>query len=121
MLWLGGERTEHVAKKLGIVSSTVTPIIREVSRVICSTFSDAVVPPRTEQEIRKVMKGFEDIAGMPYCTGAIDGSHIHWRKCPGEQKIEYRCYKGFPSVVLFGVSDAERRFLYVDVYLPGVL
>lgn len=34
---------------------------------------------------------------------------------------EYRCYKGFPRVVLFAVCDVARRFLFADVGLPGVL
>ena len=31
----------------------------------------------------------------------------------------YRCYKGYPSIVLFTVIDARRRLLYCDYGIPG--
>lgn len=120
-MWLGGERCEHVASRLGIGASTMTPIIRKVSRAIGEEFSNSIKLPRTKNKLASVMNGFKAISGLPYCVGAIDGSQIRWITCPKDQKLDYRCYKGFTSVVLFGVCDAQRRFLFADVCLPGVI
>lgn len=67
------------------------------------------------------MNGFEKLSELPYCVGSIDESHVKWRNCQTDQRFEYRCYKHLTSVVLFGVSDADGRFLCVDICLPGFL
>lgn len=67
------------------------------------------------------MNGFQAIAGLPYCVGAVDGTHVPCTGCPNYQYYEYRSYKGFTSIVVFSVSDARRRFLYSDVEQPGVV
>lgn len=67
------------------------------------------------------MKGFQDIRGLPYCVGAVNSTNIRWLTCPDGQFYEYRCYKEHPSVVIFAVVTANRRFIYVDVGRPGVL
>eukprot|EP00171_Calliarthron_tuberculosum_P002949 IDg2949t1 len=76
--------------------------------------------PVSMSEIASVMNGFEAIAGLPYCVGAIDGTHIPWKKCPKSQHYEYRCYKGFESIVVLALSTAGRRIIYADVGNPGV-
>jgi len=82
---------------------------------------DKVRLPQTEQEVAFVMKGFENIRGLPYCTGAVDGTHVKWLSCPQEQFYEYRCYKGYPSIIIFPVVSADRRFIFADVGRPGFL
>ena len=101
--------------------STVTPLIRNVAVAIIEYFGYEIRLPKTEQEYATVMRGFQNIAGLPHCVGAVDGSHIPWTACPSEQYFEYRCYKRFTSLVFFGVSDAQRRFIYVDCGFPGVM
>lgn len=121
LMWTGGDTYEAVASTLGVGPSTVGCIVKEVSRAICATYSTEIHLPRAWDELQKVMNGFQSIAGLPYCVGAVDGSHIKWTACPTAQFYAYRCYKGFTSVVLFGVADSRRKFIYVDVCLPGVL
>lgn len=58
---------------------------------------------------------------MPYCVGEVDGTHVKWLTCPNEQFYEYRCYKGYPSIVIFAVVDAHVCFLYADTGRSGVL
>eukprot|EP00171_Calliarthron_tuberculosum_P003968 IDg3968t1 len=111
----------RVASQLGMGPSTVMESVREVSRAICTLYSDYVKLPSTASEIGSLMNGFERIAGLPYCVGAIDGTHIPWKKCPASQFYEYRCYKGFESLILFALSSADRRIIYADIGAPGVL
>jgi len=110
-----------VATQLGIGASTVNNCVKEVSLKICSTFQDKINFPSEEQEIAQVMRGFQGLRGLPFCVGAIDGTHVKWLMCPETQFYEYRCYKGYANIVLFAVATAERRFTFVDIGRPGVL
>ena len=121
LMYTGSATFQAVASQLGIGPSSVSSIVKGVSREICSHFQNSVHFPTGETELASIMKRFEEIAGLPYCCSAVDGSHIRWRECPDEQFYEYRCYKGYPSIVLFAVSTADRKFIYVDVGRPGVL
>ena len=67
------------------------------------------------------MKGIESLSGLPYCVGVVDGCNIPLMSCPDSQYYDYRCYKGFPSLVLFAVTYENGRFLYCDYGLPGVM
>ena len=87
---------------------------------MCENYAPVVRLPETLTEIQSVMSGFKSLAGLPYCCGSIDGSHVRWNACPAEQYLDYKCYKHFPSLLIFAVSDAHRRFRYVDVDAPGV-
>ena len=116
-MYTGNATCEAVASQLGISESSVSNILKEVSRAKWSQFQDCVHFPK----YASVMKGFEEIAGLPYYFAAVEGSHIKWLVCPDEQFYEYRCYKRYPSIVLFDVSPADRRFIYVDVGRPGGL
>lgn len=121
LVWSGGAKCSIVANTLGIGTSTVPGLIREVSREICTHFRDVVFLPTSDADIKGVMDGFKRISGLPHCVGAIDGCHVRWHACPISQWYEYRCFKNYPSVIIFAVCDAARRFTYADVCLPGVL
>lgn len=76
LMHCGGASCETVATELGIGSSTVNAAVKEVSKFICSTLKDKVQFPFTEHQLSSVMQGFEDIRVLPYCFGAVDGTHI---------------------------------------------
>ena len=111
----------RVANQLGMGLTSVLDCVRVVPRAICQMFRSVLQLPNTEGELSTIMNGFQKIAGLPYCVGAVDGTHIPWRGCPSSQYYEYRCYKGFESLVLFAVSSADRKIIYADVGQPGVL
>lgn len=111
----------RVANQLGMGPSSVHTAVRDVSRAICSEFASNLSLPTSTSEIASIMKGFQQIAGLPYCVGAIDGSHIPWKRCPSSQFYEYRCYKGFESVIIFALASADRRIIYADIGSPGVM
>lgn len=102
----------RVASQLGMGASTVLVCVLEVSRVICSSYSDSVQLPTTTSQIASLMEGFKCIAGLPYCVGAIDGTHIPWKNCPVEQYYEYRCYKKFQSFIMLALASSDRRIIY---------
>jgi len=113
LMYSSNRTASEVADQLGLGSSSVMDMTKEVSRVICTSYSNNIRLPTTAGSLAHVMEGFKKIAGLPYCVGAIDGTHIPWLRCPKEQYFEYRCYKGFTSLVTFAVSDANRRFVFL--------
>ncbi len=65
----------------------MTPIIWSVLYAVGDCYRDSIALPKTETEIGKIMKGFKDIAGLPYCVGSIDRSHVNWTACPSDQYL----------------------------------
>jgi len=68
-----------------------------------------------------VIAGFEGIRRLLYCTIEVNRTHVKWFLCSKEQYYEYRCYKGFLSVVVFAVTTATRKFTHADIGRPSVL
>lgn len=115
-----GECTKHVATQLGLVVSTVIVTVEEVFRLLCEQFQEEVRFPVAKDNVAKVIDGFNATAGLPYCVGAIDGTHIKWHWCPQEQYYEYQYYKRYPSFVIFVVCTADREVTDAQVGKCGV-
>ena len=95
--------------------------MHEVAKEMCDGYRDSISFPTELGEVHAVMEGFKEIAGLPYCVGAIDRTHIRWPMCPEAQFFQYRLYKNFASIVLFACCTADRRFTFVDIDKPVVL
>lgn len=70
--------------------------------------------PSNESEWRKIEEGFNNMWQFPHTLGAIDGKHIRIKRPPHAGSDFYN-YKGYQSIVLLAVVDAQSRFIYVDV------
>lgn len=74
--------------------------------------------PSTAQEWLQVSNDFYKLWNFPNCLGAMDGKHIQF-KAPRWYGSYFYNYKGFNSIVLLAVVDANYRFLVVDVGCNG--
>lgn len=74
--------------------------------------------PKTEQEWEAIEEQFNSRWQLPHCIGALDGKHIRIAK-PHHSGSQYINYKGFFSIVLMAVVNADYQFLYVDVGAEG--
>jgi hypothetical protein len=66
----------------------------------------------------KNCKGFESVRNFPNCGGALDGKHVAIVK-PTIEGSYYFNYKGYHSVVLLGLVDANLTFIMTDVGCNG--
>ena len=102
-----------------VAFNTISIFIPEVCQAIIDEFSaEVMVCPVTPETWKRVSEGFRTRWNFPHCVGAIDGKHVAIR-CPRNAGPVYFNYKGFHSIVLLALVDAEYKFLYVDIGASG--
>lgn len=94
--------------------TTVANIVSEISEYIWNSLYERHMPIPSKKDFRKIAKDFYEIWNFPNCIGALDGKHIRMR-CPNNSGSMYFNYKGYFSIVLQALVDANYRFINVDV------
>ena len=117
--------TGHKLKQVGwhfrVPHNTISVIISETCAAIIHEFANEVVKmPTTPAEWKRVADEFAAKWQFPHCLGAIDGKHVALRKPPYSGTTFYN-YKGFFSIVLMAICDADYKFLYAAVGAEGSL
>ncbi|XP_055840635.1 putative nuclease HARBI1 [Episyrphus balteatus] len=70
------------------------------------------------EQWNQIANQFEARWHFPLCIGALDGKHVAFRASKTDGSLYYN-YKGFNSVVLLAMCDAEYKFLFVDIGCNG--
>ncbi|XP_039284058.1 protein ALP1-like [Nilaparvata lugens] len=109
-----GESYRSLAFAYRIHYSWISKAISKCLESIVKKFLHVVMPEPTEEQFKKISADFERLWNYPMCCGAIDGKHIRI-VCPPKSGSLYFNYKGFFSVVLLAIVDAQYRFVAVDV------
>ncbi|XP_061516009.1 putative nuclease HARBI1 [Anopheles gambiae] len=91
----------------------IAQIVMEVCKCIREALRDYVKTPCSRHEWLDISEQFERRWNFPHAIGAIDGKHVRIRK-PNHGGSEYFNYKGFNSIVLMDVVDANYNFLCAD-------
>lgn len=99
--------------------NTISLVVKEVCRAIILEYAVEVIQcPTTEQEWRDIAELFERRWNFPHALGALDGKHVAMRQPRGGGSRYYN-YKGYHSIILMALVDADYKFLWVDVGTAG--
>ncbi|XP_068212667.1 uncharacterized protein [Palaemon carinicauda] len=102
-----------------IEASTISKFISKVCKAIIVVYKDEVLHcPKTGEEWKEAAARFSSRWNYHNCVGAVDDKLIAMKKLPNAGFCYYN-YKGFHSVVLMAMVDANYKFLYVDARAEG--
>ena len=107
----------YSAMKYGwrVPHNTQSLIVREVCQAIIDEYMpDVMTCPTTPERWRAISDKFLKRWNFPHTCGALDGKHIAC-KCPPKSGSQYFNYKGFYSVVLMDLVDADYKFIWADI------
>lgn len=90
--------------------------MREVCFAIWTELQLECIPIPDKTKWESIAQKFETIANVPNCLGAVDGKHVRIVHPLNSMHINY---KGYSSIVLMAVADAEYRFVYANVGAYG--
>ena len=114
-----GESFTSLQYQFRISASTLSLIIPEVCDAIFKVLQDDYMRcPTTSDEWLRIAKIFKDRWQLPHCLGAVDGKHIQILH-PPHSGSEFFNYKGFYSIVLMAIVDADYKFIFADVGCQG--
>ena len=102
----------------GISQASVSRCISNVSAAICSLASEHIVFPRGSDAEKQTMAGFHDIAHFPSVLGCVDGTQIAIIS-PRQHENIYVCRKGYHSINVQVICDADLKWLNVVAKWPG--
>ena len=106
------------AKTYGIHESTPSIIVREFCAAIKKHLKPLVIEKQFKTTLSRIAAEFEELRGLPYVIGAVDGSHIPIIASPIDP-TSYYCRKGFYSALLQGVVDSKCKFWDYDFGWAG--
>ena len=98
-----------------VARNTISIFVPEVCQEIVDEYKgDVISCPTTQCEWRAIAEEFQRKWNVPHACGALDGKHIAIR-CPAKTGSLFHNYKGFFSVVLLALVDADYKFLWIDI------
>ncbi|XP_054259855.1 uncharacterized protein LOC128984546 [Macrosteles quadrilineatus] len=106
----------HIYYRLGL--STISCIIREVTKEIWISLKNECIPVITAEQWKCISNDFESVTNYPNCVGALDGKHVRLTK-PWNSGSMYYNYKNYFSVVLLAMCDANYQFTFIDAGAYG--
>ncbi|XP_062602287.1 uncharacterized protein LOC134263958 [Saccostrea cucullata] len=114
-----GDTYQSLVYLYRIPKQTLSTIIPETCTAIYNVLKERYLKvPSTPEEWERIANDFEMKWNFPNCIGAIDGKHITIRNPVGSGSRFYN-YKGFYSIVLMAVVDADYNFIYIDIGCNG--
>lgn len=99
--------------------NTVSVIVPEVCQAIIDEYGEeALDTPVSPEQWVEISRDFLKWWNVPNALGALDGKHIRIR-CPRKGGSHYYNYKGFHSIILLALADANYKFRWVDIGANG--
>lgn len=98
-----------------VAHNTMSGLIVDVCQALVDVLEPEFVKLPTEaEEWQQVALAFQQKWQFPHTLGALDGKHIRIKK-PPHSGSTYHNYKGFDSIVLMALVDAQYRFLWTQI------
>lgn len=114
-----GDSYRSLAYNFRVAHNTISTFIPEVCSAIYDEYKEEVFSlPSTPDQWQQIADQFRRRWNFHHTCGAIDGKHVSIRK-PEKSGSLYYNYKGFCSIVLLGVADAEYKFIWANVGANG--
>ena len=114
-----GDSYHSLSYAFRVPHNTISLFVLDVLEAIVSEYSDeVVVTPTTPEGWRELAEKFGTRWNFHHALGALDGKHIAIR-APPQSGTVYHNYKGFFSILLLGLVDADYKFVWVDVGANG--
>ncbi|XP_050304496.1 uncharacterized protein LOC126742012 [Anthonomus grandis grandis] len=110
--YLATGRNYHDLRFSTIISpQALSEIIPETCSAIYQVLKEKYMKfPTTQSECKSISEGFEEVCNFPNCVGAVDGKHIQIKPPPGSRAFYYN-YKGYNSLVLMAICNANDEFI----------
>lgn len=113
-----GTPFRRLAYSFRIGKSTIATIVGDTCQAIWNCLQNIHIPLPTSDMFKKIAQDFYTKWGFPHCIGSMDGKHIRI-KCPPNSGSMYFNYKHFFSINLLAVTDANYKFITVDIGAYG--
>ena len=99
--------------------NTIGKFVPEVCDAIVEEYAAEVFStPTTTDGWMEIAKAFQERWNFPHACGALDGKHVAIRK-PKQSGSIYYNYKGFFSIVILVLCDANYKAIWAHVGFPG--
>ncbi len=110
-----GDSQQSLSYSFRVGKSTTSNVISETCKAICNALKNNYLSaPTSSEDWLQIASTFEETWNMPHVVGAIDGKHIRI-ECPKLIGTLYYNYKGFYSIVLLAICDANYCFTLFDL------
>ena len=92
----------------------VVEVVPQVCKAILKEVQhEYLMCPSDPEDWKKIEEKFRNRWNVPHAVGALDGKHIAIKK-PKKSGSEYFNYKGYFSLVLLALVNADYKFLWVN-------
>lgn len=110
-----GNSYKSLAYGFRVAANTIVKVVPEVCQAIYDNYHETAFKcPTNAVDWKEVATGFTNKWNFHHCCGCIDGKHVRIQ-APPHSGSQFYNYKGFYSVIMLAVVDANYKFMYVDV------
>ena len=99
-----GESFFSLMTQFRVSQASIGQIVLRVCQAIIDLLMNEFMPfPKTPDEWEKIAENYQEKLNFPNCIGALDRKHVAIIR-PDNSVSEYFNYKGFYSIILYGIG-----------------